>query len=183
MPTRLGAGDVFGGSLVRMASCGAFHTLVATEEGVVWAFGCGAHGLGLNKKDDTLVPTRVDPQRFDGAQVATIAGGWFHSAAVTEGGALFTWGRGKADSDDAGSQVPQVPVGLGHADLRDRLVPVHQEPMQGVWGGENGCPSAPPPASRAPMRSARTASARVCAPVSTALVPRYSTEWSGLAWE
>ena len=99
VPTRLGAWEVFGLSLVRMAACGGLHTLVATEEGVVWAFGRGEHGrLGLNNKDDRLVPTRVDPQRFGGAQVATVAGGAYHSAAVTEGGALFTWGKGKTDS-------------------------------------------------------------------------------------
>ncbi len=169
---------MFGGSLVRMASCGAFHTLVATEEGVVWAFGCGAHGLGLNKKDDTLVPTRVDPQRFDGAQVATIAGGWFHSAAVTEGGALFTWGRGKADSDDAGSQVPQVPVGLGHADLRDRLVPVHQEPMQGVWGGEHLPEEQSPARAWAAQRCMAARRSRVQWRVGGAEVHGGSPSWS-----
>ena len=70
VPT-LGAGEVFGGSIVRIAACGSDHTLVVTEEGVVWAFGQGVHGrLGLNDEDDRLVPTRVDPQRFGGAQVA-----------------------------------------------------------------------------------------------------------------
>jgi hypothetical protein len=69
---------------------------VATEEGVVWAFGQGAHGrLSLNDEGDRLVPTRMDPQRFGGAYVATVAAGAYHSAAVTEGGALFTWGVGR----------------------------------------------------------------------------------------
>jgi alpha-tubulin suppressor-like RCC1 family protein len=72
VPTRLGAGEVFGGSLVRMETCGGFHTRLVTEEGVVWAFGKGEHGRpGLNNEDDRLVPTHVDPQRFSGAQVAT----------------------------------------------------------------------------------------------------------------
>ncbi len=120
MPTRLRAGEEFGGSLVRMAACGGFHTRLVTEEGVVWVFGKGEHGRpGLNNEEDRLVPTRVDPQHFGGAQVATVAGG-YHSAAVTEGGALFTWVRGEADSDDAGSHAPG---GLGHAALRNRLVP------------------------------------------------------------
>ena len=48
----------------------------------------------------------VDPQRFGGALVAIVTAGYEHSAAVTEGGVLFTWGSGEADSDDAGSQVP-----------------------------------------------------------------------------
>jgi alpha-tubulin suppressor-like RCC1 family protein len=117
-PTRLWAEEVFGGSLVRMAACGLCHTLVLTEEGVVWTFGEGDYGrLGLNDEDDRLVHTRMDPQRFAGAQVSTVAAGLGHSAAVTEGGALFTWGRGEAFRT-----ASQVPVGLGHADHRDRLV-------------------------------------------------------------
>ena len=63
---------------------------------MVWAFGQGAHGrLSLNDEGDRLVPTRMDPQRFGGAYVATVAAGAYHSAAVTEGGALFTWGVGR----------------------------------------------------------------------------------------
>ena len=148
VPTRLGAEEVFGGSRVRMAACGNTHTLLVTEEGVVWAFGRGEHGrAGLNDEDDRLVPTCVDPQSFGGAQVTTVAGGYYHSAAVTEGGALFTWGRGEADdTDDAGSKVPgglgsKVPGGLGHADLRNRLVPTLVSPRLlgfsrvGLWHG------------------------------------------------
>ena len=41
---------------------------------------------GLNDEDDRLVLTRVGPQRFGGPQVATVAAGLSHSAAVTEGG-------------------------------------------------------------------------------------------------
>ena len=124
VPTRLGGKEFFGGSLVRMAACGHHHTLIVTEEGTVWTFGDGRHGrLGLNDEDDRLLPTRVDPERFAGAQVATVAAGLSHSAAVTEGGALFTWGRGEADQ--AGSQVPG---GLGHADLCNRLVPTPISP-------------------------------------------------------
>jgi alpha-tubulin suppressor-like RCC1 family protein len=66
------------------------------EEGVVWAFGGGEHGrLGLNDEDDRLVPRRVGPQSFGGAQVATVAAGAYHWAAVSEGGALFPGARVK----------------------------------------------------------------------------------------
>ena len=51
--------------------------------------------------------------RSASAAVATVAAGFSHSAALTEGGCPL-------DSYDADSQVPG---GLGHADLRDRLVP------------------------------------------------------------
>lgn len=125
VPTRLGADEVFGGSRVCTPACGALHTLVVTEDGVVWAFGKGENGrLGLNDEVDRLVPARVDPQRFAGAQIATVAAGWEHSAALTEGGALFTWGRGEV----ASYARSQVPAGLGHADLCDRLVPTLVSP-------------------------------------------------------
>jgi hypothetical protein len=113
--------------ILRSIGCGGCHTVVATEEGVVWAFGKGEYGqLGLNNEDDRLLPTRVDPQRFAGAKVDTVAGGFCHSATVTEGGALFTWGKGQSESDDAGSQVP---CSLGHADLRNSLVPTIVSPL------------------------------------------------------
>ena len=64
----------------------------------------------------------VGPEHFAGASVATVAGGVDHSAAVTEGGALYTWGKGEA------SYGSQVPGGLGHADLANRLVPTPVSP-------------------------------------------------------
>jgi alpha-tubulin suppressor-like RCC1 family protein len=120
VPTLVGAEEVFGGSKVRMAACGYFHTLVVTEAGELWACGQGAQGqLGLNDEQDRLVPTRVDPQHFAHAPISAIAAGASHSAAVTAGGALYTWGKGEA-GDNPGSQVPG---GLGHADLANKLVP------------------------------------------------------------
>jgi alpha-tubulin suppressor-like RCC1 family protein len=127
IPTRLGADEVFGGSLVHTAACGSFHTLVVSEDGSVWTWGEGRYGrLGLNHEDGRLEPTRVDPQCFAGAQVTTVAGGRFHSAAVTDCGKLFTWGQGEAFQ--ASFPASQVPSGLGHADLRNRLVPTPVSP-------------------------------------------------------
>ena len=60
----------------------------------------------------------MDPQHFAHAPISTVAAGYSHSAAVTVGGALYTWGQGEAEH--TGSQVPG---GLGHADLANRLVP------------------------------------------------------------
>ena len=124
VPTRLGAGEVFGGSLVRMAACGFAHTLVVTVAGSVWAWGEGDGGqLGLNDEQSRLTPMLVGPEHFAGASVATVAGGADHSAAVTEGGALYTWGQGEASYPGS-----QVPGGLGHADLANRLVPTPVSP-------------------------------------------------------
>ena len=124
VPTRLGAGEVFGGSLVRMAACGYFHTLVVTVAGSVWAWGEGDGGrLGLTDEQNRTTPMLVGPEHFAGASVATVAGGFDHSAAVTEGGALYTWGKGEASYPGS-----QVPGGLGHADLANRLVPTPVSP-------------------------------------------------------
>ena len=49
------------------------------------------------------------------ARIVTASAGLHHSAAVTEDGALFTWGRGQAYTGR--------PTGLGHGDVADRLRP------------------------------------------------------------
>jgi alpha-tubulin suppressor-like RCC1 family protein len=131
---------------VCMAACGSFHTLLVTEEGVVWAFGRGMCCLlGLNNNQDRLVPTCLDPQRFGGAQFAAVTDWFSHSAAMTEDDDLFTWGRGEADSNDAGFQVP---VSLGHPDLRNRLVPTLVSQRRGggavpPGGCRSGCRARP----------------------------------------
>ena len=114
-PTRVGGREVFGGSPVRMAVCCVYHTLAVTEEGGLWSWGFSVLGaLGHSNTIQRLIPTRVGPQHFDGAKIVTAAAGNFHSTAVTEHGALYTWG--KADFEGA-------PTGLGHADMQDKLVP------------------------------------------------------------
>ena len=81
-PTLVGGEDVFGGSPVRMAASGARHTLIVTEEGVLWACGEGEHGaLGLNDSNDRQVPTRVEAQHFGDAKIVSAAAGYYHSAA------------------------------------------------------------------------------------------------------
>ena len=92
VPTLVGAG-AFGGSAVVMAACGGSHTLVVTQDGALWACGCGRDGrLGLNDEADRHVFERVGAGAFGGARVVAAAAGDSHSAAVTEDGALWTWG-------------------------------------------------------------------------------------------
>ena len=97
VPTLVGAG-VFGapeGGRAVMAACGDGHTLVVTQEGALWACGYGLNGqLGLNDVASRLVFERVGSGAFGGARVVAAAAGEAHSAAVTEDGAMWTWGRG-----------------------------------------------------------------------------------------
>jgi RCC1 and BTB domain-containing protein len=113
VPTLVGAG-VFGapeGGRVVMAACGNAHTLVVTQEGALWACGRGDHGqLGLNDRESRHAFVRVRLGEFGGARIVAAAAGDYHSAAVTEDGALWTWGQGNDGQ-------------LGHGDEENRLVP------------------------------------------------------------
>ena len=79
------------------APCGLSHVLVLTRAGALYALGRGDEGrLGLGGEQAVYAPARV---AFFGtherAPVVSVACGRYHSAAVTAGGALYTWGSGK----------------------------------------------------------------------------------------
>ena len=133
VPTLVGAG-AFGGSAVVMAACGSFHTLVVTRDGALWACGQGEYGqLGLNDEivsdadsDDELFAPVLDSDRpsfarvgagefgdhvaFGGASVVVAAAGHNHSAAVTEDGALWTWGAGTVPTHVGRQQHPDEDI-------------------------------------------------------------------------
>ena len=93
-----------------MAACGFTHTLVVTQDGALWACGDGGDGqLGLNDKGNRRRFQRVGAGAFGGARVVAAAAGGEHSAAVTEDGALWTWGCGEHGR-------------LGHGDEDNRLL-------------------------------------------------------------
>jgi len=128
---------MFGGSPVRMAACGDRHTLILTEEGVLWVCSKGEHGvLGLNDINNRRLPTRVEAQHFGDAKVVSAAGGFNHSAAVTEYGGLYTWGKGQDAANES--------AGLGHGDMHTKLVPtcIAQHLLQGAHVGR--CHRLPP---------------------------------------
>ena len=92
------------GHVVTAAACGAAHTCVATADGKVFAFGDGTMGqLGNGAMDWSLLPERV-AGALQNEKALQLACGHAHSAAVTIGGRLYTWGDG-----DNGQ--------LGHADV------------------------------------------------------------------
>ena len=125
VPRLVGAG-AFGGSAVVMAACGHMHTLVVTHDGALWACGRGLNGeLGLNDDGPRHVFERVGTGEFAGAKIVAAAAGYSHSAAVTEDGALWTWGQ-------------NVDGQLGLGDRQRRLVPT-QVAMAGLGGERIGC--------------------------------------------
>ena len=80
-----------------MAACGYHFSAAVTEEGDVLTWGKGSDAqLGLDDRDDKLVPTPVSALASAEARVVVVmvACGYFHSAAVAEDGILYTWGAG-----------------------------------------------------------------------------------------
>ena len=125
VPTLVGAG-AFGGSAVVMAACGDQHTLVVTCDGALWACGCGEDGrLGLGYlMANRRAFERVGVGQFGGARIVAAAAGGAHSVALSEHGALWTWGDGTEGR-------------LGHGDEDDWRVPTLVA-RAGLGGGQIG---------------------------------------------
>ena len=86
----------FNGERVVMLAAGCAHTVALTEQGNVYTWGNGTSGqLGHGSNRCESGPQQVDPGRFRGEKVVFVAAGGMHTAAVTAGGRLYTWGYGE----------------------------------------------------------------------------------------
>ena len=96
---------------VRQVAAGDDNTGMVTEAGDLLMCGWGRHGrLGLGDEDGRTTPTRMARAVFDGEAVLMVACGEVHTAAVTEGGGVYTFGNG-------------IYGRLGHGDEEDQLAP------------------------------------------------------------
>ncbi|OQR98990.1 hypothetical protein ACHHYP_07422 [Achlya hypogyna] len=102
---------------VRKVACGAMHSVVATNLGEVYAWGCGDGGrLGITDTMAVSAPRRIEsfvPPLH--CAIAVACGAW-HSAAIlsdspcASAGMVFTWGTGVYGQLGLGSaQVALVP--------------------------------------------------------------------------
>jgi hypothetical protein len=116
-------GGQFGGPRALSLAAGYAHTMVLTTCGAVWGCSEGFNGLlGVGDRANRHAPVRVrGEEAFGQSKVCMVACSFFHTVAVTEEGAVWSWGSG------AGGR-------LGHNDCRNRLAParVGQELFSGA---------------------------------------------------
>ena len=92
-------------------AAGSFHVLAMTKDGTVYSWGHGEYGqLGHQKTGNEATPRAIETLNRKGV-VKIRAGGW-HSACITAGGQLFTWGRGE-----------YARLGMGDDDCADKITP------------------------------------------------------------
>ena len=105
------------GKCVVQVSCGHYHTAVVTSTGELFTFGQGRYGkLGHDTQNNEWVPRRVEA--LVGKRVVQVSCGEKHTAVVTSGGGLLTFGLGISGQ-------------LGHGDKKDGSEPQRVETLVG----------------------------------------------------
>lgn len=78
-------------------ACGEYHCFAVDKKGNVWGWGLNSFGEAGDVKtagsDAALLPQPVKIPTLSGKDVAVLAGGAHHSAAVTTDGDCLVWGR------------------------------------------------------------------------------------------
>ena len=118
-PLRVESGQI-GFAKAAMVACGSFHTVALAASGVVWSCGGGDFGqLGHGPMGFAGDPTfkSLRPSCFGGAEVVAVAAGAVHSAALAQGGVVWTWGsggHGELGHGDRNSKEVPMQLGLEH---------------------------------------------------------------------
>jgi len=119
--TDAGPPPAWGGSRVRMVSCGRSHAdggMAVTEAGVVWTWGTSSRGaLGHGREQQRRTPARIPQLPFHGARIVLVCKGENHvSMAVSEHGVVYMWG--KLDDHHEISDVPRMLAASVYAGAR-----------------------------------------------------------------
>lgn len=81
----------YGGKIAEL-SCGGNHTVFLTEDGEVLSCGKGEYGrLGTGTTSDCLIPEPIEALAEE--TVTQISAGYDHTVALTDKGAIYSWGR------------------------------------------------------------------------------------------
>jgi alpha-tubulin suppressor-like RCC1 family protein len=113
-PTQI---DLYGERAVAVAA-GGKHSLVVSQSGRLYSFGCSASGvLGHGDSVNRLVPRLV--AGLNGVRVHAVAAGLRHSLVLSEAGEVYAFGCGKSGR-------------LGHGSIADQSTPLRIAGLQGV---------------------------------------------------
>ncbi|MCO5546772.1 hypothetical protein L7F22_000208 [Adiantum nelumboides] len=111
---------------ISQIACGDYHTAAISSTGDVYTWGLGHTGqLGhraLQSHNREVLPRRV--VSLEGVRVTHIACGGVHTCAVTESGALYTWGGGHAGQLGLGSEADTFSCYSNDVSAFARRVPV-----------------------------------------------------------
>ena len=98
-------------------AAGQGHSLAVTERGALYWWGyCIDSQLGHGDQEEQLLPKRVEALQ---ERVCSVAAGQHYSLAITQSGALYSWGFGGNGQ-------------LGHGDDGHQLLPRQVAGLQGV---------------------------------------------------
>ena len=109
--------EALAGKSVIAAAAGERHSLALAADGAVWSWGGGVFGkLGHGDEQHQLLPKKIEA--LAGRRVVTVSAGCEHSLAITDDGALWSWGNGALGR-------------LGHGDQQSQLLPKKVEAFAG----------------------------------------------------
>lgn len=91
---------------IRQLSCGRSHCIALTATGLVYSWGASEFGqTGTGKLDTVYYPTMIETLKCH--KTITISAGGEHSACITDGGQLYSWGKNEHGSLGLGSTESQ----------------------------------------------------------------------------
>eukprot|EP01133_Synstelium_polycarpum_P002895 gene2895-3325_t len=88
---------------IAMVSCGLYHSMALTDEGVMYGWGCNKYGQLSLDLERVATPTRLDI----GAAVRLIATSAKHTMVVCHGGEMLAFGSNRYGQLALGNQVDQ----------------------------------------------------------------------------
>lgn len=110
------------GCATTSVACGPYHNIATHGSGRASVWGNNNRGqLGLGDLIDRSIPALLPAHLLHHERIMEVSAGVEHCGAVTANGALYTWGRCRADGRE-GSASARAPCGLGVASSSQALL-------------------------------------------------------------
>jgi len=112
VPVAVSAGAIPAGATITQIAAGALHSLALSSTGQLYTWGLNEYGqLGDGSTTNSSVPVAVSAGAIPaGATITQIAGGEYHSLALSSTGQLYAWGKNAngelGDGTNSNSSVP-----------------------------------------------------------------------------